>query len=84
MYPLAHELRTWPEPFQAVVDGHKRHEVRIYDRDFKPDDEVGLHEFDPSRGCYTGRTLRFRIGYLSRGPEWGLPEGLCVFTLVDL
>jgi hypothetical protein len=77
----AHELRTWPEPFQAVLDGTKRHEVRRDDRDFKPGDEVGLHEYDPVTQCYTGRALRFRIGYLSRGPEWGMPKGLCVFTL---
>ena len=80
----AHDLRTWPEPFQAMVDGIKRHEVRVADRAFQTNDVVGLHEWDPETGCYTGRALWFRIGYVSRGPDWGLPKELVVFTLVEL
>ena len=37
-----HGLKTWPEPFAAILDGAKRHEVRKNDRDFKPGDVLHL------------------------------------------
>jgi hypothetical protein len=77
-----HDLKTWPGPYLAVVTGAKRHEIRVDDRGFAEGDTVTLREWDPERRTYTGRQFKFRIGYLSRGPEWGLPVGLCVFSLL--
>ncbi len=42
-----HELKTWPDPFQAVWDGRKTHEVRVNDRGFTTNDLLILREFVP-------------------------------------
>lgn len=51
-----HELKTWPESFEAIVRGEKRHEVRKADREFAVGDELVLREFVPCKTCKgTGR-----------------------------
>jgi hypothetical protein len=83
-----HTLKTWPEPFQAIVDGRKGFEIRKDDRGFAVGDRLVLHEWDPSpkdhrlepRG-YTGRYIRCRVDYIARG--WGMPSDLCVMSLGD-
>lgn len=83
---VVHELKTWPEPFQALVDGRKTFEIRQDDRGgFKVDDVLKLEEYeppslgDPGVGRYTGRWLRRKVTYIARG--WGLPDGLVVLAL---
>lgn len=77
-----HELKCWPEPFKAVLDGKKTHEIRKTDRDFHEGDELLLREWAPTvpRG-YTGREVYARVTYLSPPGMFGLPEGLCVMSL---
>jgi hypothetical protein len=79
-----HELKTWPEPFQAVLDGRKRHEIRVNDRGFAVGDVLELFEYEPHKPDgekYTGRTVRVRVTYLTPGGSWGLPAGLCVMSI---
>ena len=53
---MRHELKTWPVPFQAVLYGRKRHEVRTADRAYSVFDELLLREFVPCEQCAgTGR-----------------------------
>lgn len=69
-----HELKIWPEYFEAVKEGRKTFEVRENDRHFKEGDTVVLKEFCPPTNdhrygrdmCnkYTGNELTFRIGYV--------------------
>lgn len=42
-----HDLKTWPEPFAAVVAGDKTHEARKNDRDYQVGDVLRLREFKP-------------------------------------
>lgn len=77
---MIHELKTWPEYFQAIVEGRKRFEIRRDDRPFAVDDELGLREWDPKAGEYTGRFARVRVAYIYRGPLC-LPE-FCVMSIV--
>lgn len=87
-----HVLKTWPEPFQAIVEGYKAFEVRKDDRGFAVGDTLVLKEWDPrpyNEGRahppvgFTGRWLRCTVQYLVPGGSWGLPEGLCVMSLGD-
>ena len=91
---MEHELKCWPDPFQAILDGKKTHEIRKTDRDFHEGDLLLLREYrvtfsclDPidfheiTKGEYTGRTCQVRVTYLSAPETFGLPKGLCVLSI---
>lgn len=44
----AHDLKTWPEPFDAVRDGRKRFEWRRDDRGYAVGDALLLRKWDPT------------------------------------
>ena len=62
-----HELKIWPEFFEAVVDGRKTFEVREdHGRNFVVGDLVKLNEWvpvGPGEG-FTGRSITRRITYI--------------------
>ena len=68
-----HTLKTWPEFFEAVVDGRKTFEVRMEtDRRFEVGDTLCLREWRPDSETYTGRDHHAEVTYVLRGHEWGL------------
>ena len=83
---MEHELKIWPQYFQAVYDGRKTFEVRVNDRGFQAGDSVILHEWDNLRFVensnnftgYTGRKIQFEIGYV-----YPLDDGRVVFSLIN-
>ncbi len=79
-----HRLKCWPVPFQATWDRRKLHEVRADDRGFQVGDEVVLMEYDPVFERYMGREIEGIITYVSAAGSFGLPRGLCVFSLALL
>lgn len=72
---VAHELKTWPQEFQAIRSGAKTHEIRRnHDRAFHVGDvlklsEFVLDEYDPYRednpGRYTHRYELVQVTYVS-------------------
>jgi hypothetical protein len=79
-----HELKIWPDVFDAVVSGKKTWEFRRDDRGFSEGDTVILHLFDPKNsGQQLDRILERKIGYMLRGPDFGIPEGYVIFTLLN-
>lgn len=75
-----HELKTHPQPFQAVLDGTKPFEIRKNDRGFKVGDRLFLREFDPNLEVYSGRAMVVEVTCLLEN-AWGLPPGLCVMGI---
>ncbi|NIV38138.1 MAG: DUF3850 domain-containing protein [Anaerolineae bacterium] len=84
-----HELKTDPEAFRASLFGTKKWEIRFNDRNFTPGDRVRLREThftgaemaDGAPLKYTGHEIRGTIRYLMEGPQYGLAEGWCIFTV---
>lgn len=75
-----HELKCWPEFFDAVDRGEKTFEARKDDREFKLNDSILLREWSPVTESYTGREVRFRITYILRGTEHVAP-GFCIMAI---
>lgn len=62
---MVHELKTWPQYFEAVSSGVKRFEIRKDDRGFKVGDTLRLLEFDPETKAYSGRSCEVCVTYLT-------------------
>jgi ASC-1-like (ASCH) protein len=80
---MTHELKTWPEYFQAIWDGRKRFEVRKNDRDYQEGDILILKE-TASVGKnyqYTGRTISCQVEYVLQGGSFGIQSGYCVMSI---
>ncbi len=72
-----HNLKTWPEYFEKVVDGSKTFEYRLNDREFETGDLLVLHEWSQQDG-YTGRSTRRKAGYVFHIPD----SAFCVIGLL--
>ena len=65
-HSVSHDLKCWPEFFNAIASGHKKHDLRrADDRVFNVGDLVRLREFDPATRHYTGREQTVRITYIT-------------------
>lgn len=77
-----HQLKTWPEPFQALWEGTKFHELRKDDRGYVVGDWLVLNEWDPETQRYSGRSVRAVVTYITRNVQgWGLAPGFCIMSL---
>jgi hypothetical protein len=83
-----HELKIDHDPFFAMLNGDKTHEIRRDDRGFKVGDTLFLREtrytaqerIEDGRPVeYTGRTLTRTVTHIQRG--YGLPDGIVVMSL---
>ncbi len=80
-----HSLKTWPEFFEPLLEGRKKFEVRVNDRDFQVGDYLWLREFDATKEQYTGRELVKRVSYLLDSPNFlGLSLGYVALSLDDV
>lgn len=91
-----HDLKCWPDSFEAICPGEKRFEVREDDRGFDTGDMLLLREFKPEpndslpmthagkhpTGTYTGRQVKLRVGFVLRGDgNNGVVPGYCVMSI---
>ena len=67
-----HELKIWPEFFDAVRTGAKRFEVRVDDRGgFNVGDILWLREWDRVGKQYMGRELKRCVTFVMDGKSIG-------------
>jgi len=76
-----HNLKTWPQYFERVLDGSKTFEVRNNDRDFQTGDILILLEYDPNNNSFTNRTIKKVVSYTLHGGNFGLEHGFVVLGL---
>ena len=76
-----HELKTWPEYFEAVWDGRKAFEIRKNDRNFQVGDWLILREWGPITD-YSGREIYAEVTYVLPGGKFGIEPGLCVLSII--
>ena len=58
--------KAWPQQFEAIKSGKKKHDLRLADVELKEGDILLLEEWDPDEGEYTGRTLEKKVTYVSK------------------
>ena len=78
-----HDLKIWPEHFDAVVSGRKRFEVRVNDRGYEVGDTLHLREWEPDEERYTGAECWQTVAVVAAIPFTDNLVGLG-FTLPDL
>lgn len=79
-----HNLKILPPFFNSVIEGQKTFEIRFNDRDFQVGDRVELNEFSKKDKQLTGRSVMAEVGFVFKGSEYGIKEGYCVFSLLNL
>lgn len=88
-----HQLKCWPQYFDAIVSGEKTFEVRRDDRGFQRGDVIELQKCgENSLGYDVMRDLdgnprhvaRYRIGWILTGGQFGIEPGYVVFSLQAL
>jgi hypothetical protein len=80
-----HELKTWPEFFDAIIKGTKTFEARKNDRNFKVGDVLTFREYIPDKlpgepGVYTGRVTVRVVTYVMKDFPGVIP-GYCVMGI---
>lgn len=74
-----HELKCWPQFFDAVVDGRKTFEFRRFDRGFEVGDVLKLREWE--KGVYSGREIKRKVTYILEVNRWHDGHYVCMSTI---
>ncbi len=89
--PIAHELKCWPQFFEAIAEGRKRHDLRrADDRDFHVGDRLRLREFEPEAQQYTGREQVVEVTYKTSAEQpcalsnSALHPDFCILSIVPV
>lgn len=82
---MIHQLKTWKQFYQDVLDENKRFEIRLNDRNFQVGDCLDLIEVDEyNLLAPTGRVCRVEVTYVYRGTRnnaFGLKDGHVVMSI---
>jgi len=77
---MKHEIKCWPEPFQAAWAGVKPFEIREDDRGYKEHQEIVLMEWCQTTQEYTGREIHGFITYVT---SFRQKKNYCVFSYAE-
>lgn len=56
--------KCWPGPFEDIMAGRKKADVRLLDFECEPGDTLILQEWDPTIEKYSGRELSFTVTHV--------------------
>lgn len=71
------------QPFFGLIEtGQKNYECRIDDRNYQEGDLIVLQEYDSEKKTYSGKVMFFTVGYILRGPIYGVKDGWVIFSLI--
>lgn len=76
-----HSLKIDPERLGEVERGEKRHEVRVFDRDYQVNQVLKLAGYDRERGESTGQALFVRVTCITAPGSYGLPDNVGVMSI---
>lgn len=77
-----HDLKVAAMHFPALVDGRKKFEFRVNDRDFRVSDYLLLRELNEFM-ILTGPWLLFEVEYILDDTWYGMPKGHVIMSLSD-
>ncbi|MFH1098701.1 MAG: DUF3850 domain-containing protein [Candidatus Uhrbacteria bacterium] len=66
---MRHEKKTWPQDFEAILDGQKTFDLRLADWKCEPGDTLVLREWDPDTEAYTGRIIEKEVTHILKTNE---------------
>ncbi len=75
-----HDLKIWPEYYQAILKGYKTFEARKNDRGYAVGDTLDLREYDPVQKTYSGNMLRVQVSYIMDSPAFCAP-GIVIMAI---
>lgn len=78
---MDHDLKIWPEYFEAVRRNEKTCEIRKNDRNFAVGDFLYLREWCPKVCAYTGRTLMRPVRHIMNGGQFGIESGYVLISI---
>lgn len=85
-----HNVKCWPNYFDAIERGDKTFDVRRDDRGYQRGDTLVLEKFDPKKNGYVYPThhlsakpfsIKKTISYVLTGGQFGIEPGYVVLAL---
>ncbi len=81
---MKHELKIYPEYFNAIKTGEKRFEARKNDRGYKVGDLLRLREYHWGHCEHTGNEVTVIVTYILEGNKFGVIDGYCIMSILRL
>lgn len=79
--PMTHELDSYPEQFEAILQGLKTFMCGFNNQSFRVGDKLKINEFDDDKILYTGRFVEVKVIYLQEGGANDIPEDYVIMSI---
>ncbi len=79
--PMTHELDSYPEQFEAIVQGLKTFMCGFDNQSFRVGDKLKINEFNPETILYTGRFTEMKVIYIQEGRKNDIPDNYIIMSI---